>query len=51
MTFFEKKKLNDGEMLQVDELQKTVETLTEQKEKTTERLAKIQSENTDLKSR
>ncbi|CAF0904730.1 unnamed protein product [Adineta steineri] len=35
----------------VDELQKTVEVLTEQKETTVDRLAKIQSENTDLKTR
>ena len=35
----------------VDELQKTVEVLTGQKQKTTDRLAKIQSENSDLKSR
>lgn len=32
-------------------MQKTVELLTEQKQKTTDRLAKIQSENSDLKSR
>lgn len=36
---------------QVEELQKTVETLNQQKQSTTERLSKIQSENTDLKSR
>ncbi|UJR31450.1 hypothetical protein I4U23_018943 [Adineta vaga] len=35
----------------VDELQKTVDTLADQKQKTTERLSKIQSENTDLRSR
>ncbi|CAF2838012.1 unnamed protein product [Rotaria sp. Silwood2] len=35
----------------VDELQKRLETLSDQKQTTTERLAKIQSENTDLKSR
>ncbi|CAF3599334.1 unnamed protein product [Rotaria sp. Silwood1] len=35
----------------VDELQKRLETLTDQKQTTTERLAKIQSENSDLKSR
>jgi len=35
----------------VDELQKTVETLNQQKQSTTERLSKIQTENTDLKSR
>ncbi|CAF1114242.1 unnamed protein product [Adineta steineri] len=35
----------------VDELQKTVETLTEQKHNTTERLAKFQSENSELRSR
>ena len=37
--------------IQVEELQKTVETLTEQKKTTTDRLSKIQSENSDLKSR
>ena len=36
---------------QVEELQKTVDTLSDQKRNTTERLSKIQSENTDLKSR
>jgi len=35
----------------VEELQKTVDTLSEQKQATTERISKIQSENTDLKSR
>ncbi|CAF3760049.1 unnamed protein product [Rotaria sordida] len=35
----------------VDELQKKLDTLSEQKQTTTDRLAKIQSENTDLKSR
>jgi hypothetical protein len=35
----------------VEELQKTVDTLNQQKQSTTERLSKIQSENTDLKSR
>ncbi|UJR15224.1 hypothetical protein I4U23_002183 [Adineta vaga] len=35
----------------VEELQKTVEILTEQKVATTDRLAKIQSENSDLKIR
>jgi chaperonin cofactor prefoldin len=32
-------------------LQKTVDTLSQQKQSTIERLSKIQSENTDLKSR
>ncbi|CAF1039798.1 unnamed protein product [Adineta ricciae] len=43
----------NGQILQetVDELQKTVEVLTEQKATTTDRLSKIQSENSDLKSR
>jgi predicted nucleic acid-binding Zn-ribbon protein len=35
----------------VEELQKTVDTLSQQKQSTIERLSKIQSENTDLKSR
>jgi hypothetical protein len=35
----------------VEDLQKTVEVLNEQKRTTTDRLAKIQSENTDLRSR
>ncbi|CAF1511657.1 unnamed protein product [Rotaria magnacalcarata] len=35
----------------VDDLQLKIETLTEQKQATTERLAKIQSENGDLRSR
>jgi len=43
---------NDQQLQEtVDELQKTVETLTEQKLKTSDRLAKIQSENSDLRSR
>jgi hypothetical protein len=44
-------KENEFVFNQVDELQKTVEVLTEQKQTTTDRLSKIQSENTDLKSR
>ncbi|CAF5126830.1 unnamed protein product, partial [Rotaria magnacalcarata] len=35
----------------VEELQKTVENLTVQKQTTTDRLSRIQSENTDLKKR
>ncbi|CAF1346924.1 unnamed protein product [Rotaria sordida] len=35
----------------VDELHKTVDDLTKQKQTTTDRLAKIQNENTDLKNR
>ena len=49
--FFDWKESNRLCSFQVEELQKTVDTLSDQKRNTTERLSKIQSENTDLKSR